>query len=47
MLPLGNLLGDDLEDDVAAESAYRLGIAAGDAFCHNNRGALLRDRSES
>nr|WP_246214997.1 tetratricopeptide repeat protein [Modestobacter muralis] len=46
MLPLGNLLRDDLEDDDAAEQAYRLGIAAGDAFCHNNLGVLLRDRGD-
>jgi tetratricopeptide (TPR) repeat protein len=46
MLPLGNLLSDDLEDDAAAERAYRSGIAAGDAFCHNNLGVLLLDRGD-
>lgn len=46
MLPLGNLLSDELEDDDAAERVYRLGIAAGDAFCHNNLGVLLRDRGD-
>ncbi|QXG74912.1 tetratricopeptide repeat protein [Modestobacter sp. L9-4] len=46
MLPLGNLLSDDLEDDDAAERVYRLGIAAGDVFCHNNLGVLLRDRGD-
>jgi len=46
MLPLGDLLGDDLADDDAAERAYRSGIAAGDAFCHNNLGVLLLDRGD-
>jgi tetratricopeptide (TPR) repeat protein len=46
MLPLGNLLSEDLEDDNAAERVYRLGIEAGDAFCHNNLGVLLRDRGD-
>ena len=46
MLPLGNLLSDELEDDDAAERVYRLGIAAGDAFCHNNLGVLLLDRGD-
>ena len=46
MLPLGNLLIDELDDDDAAERAYRSGIAAGDACCHNNLGVLLRNRGD-
>lgn len=45
-LPLGNLLSDDLGDLVAAEDAYRAGIAAGDSNCHNNLGVLLREQDD-
>lgn len=40
-LPLGNLLRKDFGDAVAAEDAYRAGIAAGDGHCHHNLGLLL------
>jgi tetratricopeptide (TPR) repeat protein len=54
-LPLGNLLcGDDLDDrsgavrdevdEVAAEEAYRAGIAAGDLHCHHNLAMLLLEQ---
>ncbi len=45
-LPLGNLYREDLEDDEAAEEAYRSGIAAGDAYCHQNLAVLLADRGD-
>ena len=40
-LPLGNLLRDVFGDTVAAEEAYRAGIAAGDSYCHHNLAILL------
>jgi tetratricopeptide (TPR) repeat protein len=45
-LPLGNLYREELEDDEAAEEAYRSGIAAGDAYCHQNLAVLLADRGD-
>lgn len=45
-LPLGNLYLDELNDDEAAEAAYRCGIAAGDSHCHHNLGILLAGRGE-
>ena len=46
ILPLGNLLSDGLGDAGAAERVYRLGIEAGDTYCHNNLGVLLRARGD-
>lgn len=45
-LPLGNLHLDELDDDVAAEAAYRAGITTGDLFCHHNLTMLLLDRGQ-
>jgi hypothetical protein len=45
-LPLGNLYREELGDDEAAEEAYRSGIAAGDAYCHQNLAVLLADRGD-
>ena len=45
-LPLGNLYREELLDDEAAEEAYRSGIAAGDAYCHQNLAVLLADRGD-
>jgi tetratricopeptide (TPR) repeat protein len=45
-LPLGNLYSDYLDDDEAAEAAYRAGIVAGDLHCHHNLGLLLEERGE-
>jgi tetratricopeptide (TPR) repeat protein len=45
-LPLGNLYREELEDDEAAEEAYRSGIAGGDAYCHHNLAVLLADRGD-
>lgn len=48
-LPLGNLLsGRDSQDadEVAAEEAYRAGIAAGDNHCHHNLAMLLLERGD-
>jgi tetratricopeptide (TPR) repeat protein len=40
-LPLGNLLLDEFQQEVAAAAAYRAGIDAGDLHCHHNLGVLL------
>lgn len=45
-LPLGNLYADVIGDLDAAETAYRAGIVAGDANCHNNLGLLLWSRRD-
>lgn len=45
-LPLGNLLRDHFDDPVAAEDAYRAGIAAGDSHCHHNLGTLLLEQGD-
>jgi tetratricopeptide (TPR) repeat protein len=45
-LPLGNLYGDELRDQAAAEQAYLSGIAAGDSYCHHNLGLLLAERGD-
>jgi tetratricopeptide (TPR) repeat protein len=45
-LPLGNFYREVLEDDEAAEEAYRSGISAGDAYCHQNLAVLLADRGD-
>jgi len=45
-LPLGNLYREDLEDEEAAEEAFRAGIAAGDVYCHQNLAVLLADRGD-
>ena len=45
-LPLGNFYVEDLADVVAAEEAYRAGIAAGDGYCHHNLAVLLADRRD-
>jgi tetratricopeptide (TPR) repeat protein len=45
-LPLGNLYWDELDDEAAAEAAYRSGIAAGDGFSHLNLGRLLESRDD-
>ena len=45
-LPLGNLYLDEMDDDVAAEAAYRAGIDSGDLFCHHNLALLLLDRGD-
>ena len=45
-LPLGNLYRDEMDDEDAAEEAYRSGIAAGDAYSHLNLGRLLEDRGD-
>jgi tetratricopeptide (TPR) repeat protein len=45
-LPLGNLYLIELEDDVAAEAAYRAGVEGGDVFAHTNLGMLLRERGD-
>lgn len=45
-LPLGNLCLDEFNDEVAAESAYRQGIAAGDAYGHLNLGRLLESQGD-
>jgi tetratricopeptide (TPR) repeat protein len=45
-LPLGNFYADELQDDEAAEEAYRGGIAAGEAFCHHNLAVLLAERGD-
>lgn len=53
------LCGDDLDepgeqdpsdrvvDEVAAEEAYRAGIASGDLYCHHNLAMLLLDRGDA
>jgi tetratricopeptide (TPR) repeat protein len=46
-LPLGNLLLDAFDDPVAAVTAYRGGIAAGDVMCHSALGLLLRDLGDA
>ncbi|NYD22605.1 tetratricopeptide repeat protein [Kineococcus aurantiacus] len=38
--------GSELVDEVAAEEAYRAGIAAGDAWCHHNLALLLLERGD-
>jgi len=45
-LPLGNFYADEMEDDEAAEEAYRGGIAAGEAYCHHNLAVLLAERGD-
>ena len=45
-LPLGNLYREDLDDEEAAEEAFRAGIAAGDVYCHQNLAVLLADRGD-
>ncbi|WP_324275980.1 hypothetical protein [Blastococcus brunescens] len=45
-LPLGNFYADVLQDDEAAEEAYRGGIAAGEAYCHHNLAVLLAERGD-
>ncbi|WP_369140164.1 tetratricopeptide repeat protein [Modestobacter versicolor] len=45
-LPLGNLYRDELDDDVAAEAAYRAGIEGGDLHSHHNLGVLLLDAGD-
>jgi tetratricopeptide (TPR) repeat protein len=45
-LPLGNFYADEMQDDEAAEEAYRGGIAAGEAFCHHNLAVLLAERGD-
>lgn len=45
-LPLGNLYLEELDDDVAAEAAYRAGIEGGDLYSHTNLGMLLRERGD-
>ena len=45
-LPLGNFYREEMDDDEAAEEAYRSGIAAGDAYCHHNLAVLLADRGD-
>ena len=43
---MGNLLRDHFDDPVAAEDAYRAGIAAGDSHCHHNLGTLLLEQGD-
>lgn len=38
---------DEVIDEVAAEEAYRAGIASGDLFCHHNLAMLLLDRGDT
>jgi hypothetical protein len=45
-LPLGNLYLEEMDDEVAAEAAYRSGIKAGDAYSHLNLGRLLADQGD-
>ena len=45
-LPLGNFYADEMQDDEAAEEAYRGGIAAGEAYCHHNLAVLLAERGD-
>ena len=45
-LPLGNFYADVMEDDEAAEEAYRGGLAAGETFCHHNLAVLLAERGD-
>ncbi|MBB3677391.1 tetratricopeptide (TPR) repeat protein [Modestobacter versicolor] len=45
-LPLGNLYRDELDDDIAAEAAYRAGIEGGDLHSHHNLGVLLLDAGD-
>jgi tetratricopeptide (TPR) repeat protein len=45
-LPLGNLYLIELDDEVAAEAAYRAGIDGGDVFAHTSLGMLLRERGD-
>ena len=42
----GQLLRRGLDDEEAAEEAYRGGIAAGDVYCHQNLAVLLADRGD-
>jgi len=46
MLKLGNLYSDRLEDDEAAEIAYRAGAETGDAHAHHNLAVLLEQRGD-
>jgi tetratricopeptide (TPR) repeat protein len=43
---LGNLYRDVLDDDLAAEDAYRLGIDSGDMWSHHNLAIILEERGE-
>ena len=45
-LPLGNLYTNYLDDDEAAEAAYRAGIDADDLHSHHNLGVLLEARGD-
>jgi tetratricopeptide (TPR) repeat protein len=45
-LPLGNFYADVMNDDEAAEEAYRGGLAAGETFCHHNLAVLLAERGD-
>ena len=45
-LPLGNFYADEMQDDEAAEEAYRGGIAAGEVHCHHNLAYLLAERGD-
>lgn len=47
MLPLGNLYSDLLDDDEAAEAAYRAGAALGDAHSHHNLAVLLEENGDA
>lgn len=43
---LGNLYRDELDNDEAAEDAYRLGIDAGDMWSHHNLAIVLEERGD-
>ncbi|MGI4894044.1 MAG: tetratricopeptide repeat protein [Janthinobacterium lividum] len=45
-LMAAELASDELVDEVAAEAAYRAGIAAGDDYCYHNLGMLLLSRGD-
>jgi Flp pilus assembly protein TadD len=45
-LPLGDLYLVELDDDVAAEAAYRAAIDGGDRYAHTSLGMLLRGRGD-
>jgi len=46
MLPLGNLYADVLDDEQAAEGAYRAAAALGDAHSHHNLAVLLEEQGD-
>ncbi|GAA2643390.1 tetratricopeptide repeat protein [Paractinoplanes durhamensis] len=46
MVPLGNLYADVLEDDAAAEAAYRAGAELGDTHAHHNLANLLESQGD-